>query len=244
VWHSFELFEQITKAIRKRRRLAGLIVCLQAVAQLAQPQPSAMYRKPSRPSASREFRFHPATIVKGATGSVVIDREPVHPRPLVWPADYREGLAGGDQSPVAPLVWPADYREGLAGGRSVPVAKSTTLHRGRFRTRGVFLSEFQSRDNAGALRMKPRRWSIARGALSLRTPNITKKTAVVLTDQEDIADDRISAAGRCPRWISIHSIANNRLDRPGAGLYRSDLGSARVTLAQAWRRRRRATVFR
>src|SRR6516225_5709295 len=83
VWHSFELFEQITKAIRKRRSTAGFIFSLQALVYLAQPQPS----KSSCPSCPCEFRLHRAT-TKGATGSVPVGKSRARStRPLV--------LAGG-----------------------------------------------------------------------------------------------------------------------------------------------------
>src|SRR6516165_10354683 len=89
VWHSFELFEQITKAIRKRRSPAGFIFSLQALVYLAQPQPS----KSSYPSCPCEFRFHRAT-TKGANGtrSQWVRAEPVHPALSFWlGAGDREG---------------------------------------------------------------------------------------------------------------------------------------------------------
>jgi hypothetical protein len=54
---------------------------------------------------------------KGVTGSVVVDREPVHPALSLW--------AGGLGA------------RGLAGDQA-PAAKLTGLHKGGFRTRGVF----------------------------------------------------------------------------------------------------------
>jgi hypothetical protein len=56
--HRFELFEQFTQATRKRRSHISAVFGLKAPAYFPQPQPSAVHRKPSRPSALCEFQFH------------------------------------------------------------------------------------------------------------------------------------------------------------------------------------------
>ena len=76
---------------RKARSLIRLVFDLEAPLYFSQPQPSAVNRKPSRPSVLREFRFH-AQPSKWVTGSVVAVREPVHPPSLCLSGPTVRGL--------------------------------------------------------------------------------------------------------------------------------------------------------